>query len=343
MGETYLYQMGGTGISSNSGGPDGFEFDGVLGAGQYVLRISSSGSEDGGFMSSFKNNLVTNFDLKANFSPIIIGKDEGGNPLRDGSYIDLGTLHKEQTFDFSEYVQEGAYYGDVSDGVSFTLLENQNVTFTVDGLNRGYWEILDTPTQNFEQKSNGQFSYNLEPGQYNINIVGGNGGSLYNLNISSDNANPVINSIYNPVERTYVDVTNNTNPSFETGSKISGIFINTSEEVALTETGIDLLDSNGNILESFNSKSTNWTLQPSGLPEMGIVLNPTYKFTSNDNLELKIQTNSLVDLTGKALSTAASKTIPITKAENVVINLNDSQPNYHSGSSEHPTMMGMPI
>ena len=37
---------------------------------------------------------------------------------------------------------------------------------------------------------------------------------------------------------------------------------------------------------------------------MGVVLNPTFKFTSNDNLELKIQTNSLVDLTGKALSTA---------------------------------------
>ena len=69
---------------------------------------------------------------------------------------------------------------------------------------------------------------------------------------------------------------------------------------------------------------------------MGIVLNPTVKVTSNDNLELKIQTNSLVDLTGKALSSASSKTIPITKAENVVINLNDSQPNYLSGSSEHP-------
>ena len=31
-------------------GPDGFKFDGILGAGQYVLRISSSGSEDGGIM-----------------------------------------------------------------------------------------------------------------------------------------------------------------------------------------------------------------------------------------------------------------------------------------------------
>ena len=64
-----------------AGGPDGFKFDGILGAGQYVLRISSSGSEDGGFMSSTKDNLVTNFDLKANFSPFIIGEDEGGNPL----------------------------------------------------------------------------------------------------------------------------------------------------------------------------------------------------------------------------------------------------------------------
>ena len=110
MGETYLYKVGGNGVINNPGGPDGFEFDGVLGAGHYVLRISSSGSEDGGFMSSTKTNLVTNFDLKANFSPIIIGKDEGGNPLRDGSYIDLGTLHKEQTLDFSEYVQEGCFF-----------------------------------------------------------------------------------------------------------------------------------------------------------------------------------------------------------------------------------------
>ena len=245
-----------------------------------MLRISSSGSETGHHMPPFKDNLVTNFDLKAKFSPFIIGEDKGGNPLPppsgDHSYIDLGTLHKEQAFDFSEYVHEGGFYNDVSDGVSFTVLENQNVTFTVDGLNRGYWEILDTPTQDFEQKVMDSF-HNLEPGQYNINIVGGNSGSLYNLNISSDNANPVINSIYNPVERTYVDVTNNTNPSFETGSKISGIFINTSEEVALTETGIDLLDSDGNILESFNSKSTNWTLQPSGLPEKGVVLGSNSK------------------------------------------------------------------
>ena len=29
-------------------------------------------------------------------------------------YIDLGTLHKEQTFDFSEYVQEGGFYSDVT-------------------------------------------------------------------------------------------------------------------------------------------------------------------------------------------------------------------------------------
>ena len=296
-------------------------------------------------MPPFKDNLVTNFDLKANFSPFIIGEDKGGNPLPppsgDHSYVDLGTLNKEQNFDFSEYVQEGGFYNDVNDGVSFTLLENQNVTFKIDGLNSGYWEILDTPTQNFEQKQNGQFSYDLDPGQYFINIVGGNVGSLYKLNISSDNANPVINSIYNPVERTYVDVTNNSTPSFETGSKISGIFINTSEEVALTETGIDLLDSNGNILESFNSKSTNWTLQPSGLPEKGVLLNPKVKVTSNDNLELKIQTNSLVDLSGKTLSSASSKTIPITKAENVIINLNDSQPDYHSGSSQI-LMMGMP-
>ena len=43
-----------------------------------------------------KNNLVTNFDLKTNFSPFIIGEDKGGNPLPppsgDHSYIDLGTL-----------------------------------------------------------------------------------------------------------------------------------------------------------------------------------------------------------------------------------------------------------
>ena len=43
-----------------------------------------------------------------------------------------------------------------------------------------------------------------------------------------------------------------------------------------------------------------------------------------------------MDLTGKALSSASSKTIPITKAENVVITLNDSQPNYLSGSAQHP-------
>ena len=63
---------------------------------------------------------------------------------------------------------------------------------------------------------------------------------------------------------------------------------------------------------------------------MGIVLNPTFKFTSNNNLELKIQTNSLVDLSGKALSSAISKTIPITKAENVVINIDENSTITHS-------------
>ena len=36
------------------------------------------------------------------------------------------------------------------------------------------------------------------------------------------------------------------------------------------------------------------------------------------------------------MSSASSKTIPITKAENVIINLNDTQPNYLSGSSANP-------
>ena len=99
MGETYLYKVGGYGHGGKSGGgPEGFKFDGILDAGQYVLRISSSGSETGHHMPPFKDNLVTNFDLKAKFSPFIIGEDKGGNPLPppsgDHSYIDLGTLHK---------------------------------------------------------------------------------------------------------------------------------------------------------------------------------------------------------------------------------------------------------
>ena len=68
-----------------------------------MLRISSSGSETGHHMPP-KDNPVTNFDLKANFSPFIIGEDKGGNPLPppsgDHSYIDLGTLHKEQALIF---------------------------------------------------------------------------------------------------------------------------------------------------------------------------------------------------------------------------------------------------
>ena len=104
MGETYLYKVGGYGHGGKGGGgPDGFKFDGILDAGQYVLRISSSGSETGHHMPPFKDNLVTNFDLKANFSPFIIGEDKG-NPLPppsgDHSYIDLGTLIKSKSLIF---------------------------------------------------------------------------------------------------------------------------------------------------------------------------------------------------------------------------------------------------
>ena len=65
-------------------------------------------------MSSQKNNLVTNFDLKTNFSSLIMGEDKGGDPLvpppiGNHSYVDLGTLNKEQNFDFSEYVQKSDY------------------------------------------------------------------------------------------------------------------------------------------------------------------------------------------------------------------------------------------
>ena len=80
MGETYLYKVGGYGHGGKSGGgPEGFKFDGILDAGQYVLRISSSGSETGHhILQPYKDNLVTNFDLKAKFSPFIIGEDKGG-------------------------------------------------------------------------------------------------------------------------------------------------------------------------------------------------------------------------------------------------------------------------
>ena len=108
---------------------------------------------------------------------------------------------------------------------------------------------------------------------------------------------------------------------FNTGSIAGSIFINTSEEVALTDRGIELLDSQGNILEVFNSNSTNWSLQPAGLPQVGIRLDPQSKIKENQTLELKVYEDSLADSAGNNLVSATNLSIPIINAESAVINL----------------------
>ena len=121
----------------------------------------------------------------------------------------------------------------------------------MEGQNIAWWKILDTDTQNFAQYQNGQQTINLGPGKYYLDVGGSNIGSLYTLSLTTDSAQPVINNIYSNPDKRYVDVIDPQSMLFNTGSIAGSIFINTSEEVALTDRGIELLDSQGNIVEVF--------------------------------------------------------------------------------------------
>ena len=181
LGQTYLYAIGGYGIADNNAPPSGvtdenkeFAFDGILEKGEYVLRISPFYDDFKG--SGSKYGLTTNFDLDVEFTPVTIGPDQGGDAFNN-NYVNLGKFGNADTIVKNEYVydhQTSSGLGpnrDVSDGYSFTIEGNQELNISIEGLKSGYWEIRDTDTQVFERLKNGEYSFNLDSGQYHLNVV----------------------------------------------------------------------------------------------------------------------------------------------------------------------------
>ena len=157
VGQPYLYNVGGSGIGGyNYSG--GFAFDGILEKGEYVLGISPFGYPNGDFPGAVaKHGLKTNFDLDAEFAPISMGPDQGGNPYivqdgkflivngryvlddpnNEGAYIDLGTFGEADAAVVNEFVMDDQVtlsktgeFGnnhDIRDGYSFTIEGNQDL------------------------------------------------------------------------------------------------------------------------------------------------------------------------------------------------------------------------